>query len=97
MTANSLAPTALLRAAQPLQPAAESSSGSTGAVAAAPQGDMAEYGAPKAALGARLIALRREQRRRGVRVADARLGHRDTRNASTGAPYGLPAESWATT
>ncbi|MFE7708628.1 hypothetical protein ACFU6I_23165 [Streptomyces sp. NPDC057486] len=52
--------------------------GHAATVAAAPQGDMTEYSAPGAALGARLIALRRGQRRRGARVADARLSRRDT-------------------
>ncbi|MFD6418575.1 SDR family NAD(P)-dependent oxidoreductase [Streptomyces sp. NPDC060194] len=90
---NALAPTALFRAALPLLPEGGAVLAVTGVVAASPQPGMADYSASKAALTAWLQAVRREQRRRGVRVVEARLGHLDTgfaERAVAGTPPPMP-------
>ncbi|MEY2959833.1 MAG: hypothetical protein RLZZ01_2401 [Actinomycetota bacterium] len=50
----------------------------TGVVAESPQSGMAAYSASKAALAAGLAAIRREFRRQGVAVVDARPPHTET-------------------
>ena len=50
----------------------------TGVVAETPQAGMAAYSASKAALAGGLAAIRREFRRRGVAVIDARPPHTET-------------------
>ncbi|WP_432065085.1 SDR family NAD(P)-dependent oxidoreductase [Streptomyces sp. C10-9-1] len=93
VTVNLLAPAALLRAALPLLPEGGAVLALTGVVATSPQPGMADYSAAKAALAAWLTAARAEQRRRRVRVVEARLGHLDTGlvdRAVAGTPPPLP-------
>ncbi|MEU1277959.1 SDR family oxidoreductase [Streptomyces sp. NPDC005805] len=93
VTVDLLAPAALLRAALPLLPEDGAVLALTGVVATAPQAGMADYSAAKAGLAAWLTAVRKEQRKRRVRVVEARLGHLDTGlvdRAVTGSPPPLP-------
>ncbi|QMV20549.1 SDR family NAD(P)-dependent oxidoreductase [Streptomyces sp. SCUT-3] len=89
---NALAPIAVLRAALPLLPEGGAVAAVTG-VAERPMPGAADYSASKAALSAWLTAVRREQRRRGVHVLDARLPHMDTGfadRAVAGSPPPMP-------
>lgn len=90
---NTLAPIALLRAALPLLRSGGAIAALTGVVSERPMPGMAVYSASKAALSAWLTAVRIEQRRRGVRVVDARLPHMETGfadRAVAGRPPRLP-------
>lgn len=90
---NALAPIAALRAALPLLPEGGAVAAVTGVVAERPMPGAADYSASKAALSAWLTAVRREQRRRGVHVLDARLPHMDTGfadRAVAGSPPPMP-------
>ncbi|WP_399881858.1 SDR family NAD(P)-dependent oxidoreductase [Streptomyces sp. BBFR51] len=78
MAVNFLAPAAFFRAALSVMPPGSLVAGLTGVVAESPQAGMADYSASKAALGAWLVAARREARTAGINVLDVRPGHLDT-------------------
>ena len=86
---NLLAPMALLGAADAHLGEGGALVAVTGMVAETPTAGLAAYSAAKAALSAYLVALRRERRRRGVNVIEARLPHLETGFAQR-ALHGVP-------
>ncbi|MFD6491921.1 SDR family NAD(P)-dependent oxidoreductase [Streptomyces sp. NPDC060188] len=94
VTADSLAPTAFLRAALSLVRPGGVIAAVTGVVVDRAPAGMADYAAAKAALAAWLQAVRREQRTAGTTVLEIRLPHLETgfaRRAVSGTPPVLPA------
>lgn len=93
MTVNALAPMAVVRGALPVLEAAGAVVVVTGVVVDKPPLETADYAASKTALAAWLGVVRREQRRRGVRVVDVRMPHLDggfADRAVTGSPPRMP-------
>ncbi|MFI1911339.1 SDR family NAD(P)-dependent oxidoreductase [Streptomyces microflavus] len=93
LTVNALAPMAFLRAALPLVPRGGLVAAVTGVVVDLAPAGMADYTASKAALALWLTCVRREQRRKDVRVLDLRLDHVESGfadRAVTGSPPSLP-------
>jgi NAD(P)-dependent dehydrogenase (short-subunit alcohol dehydrogenase family) len=90
---NTLGPMAVLSAAVPLMPDGGMLVAVSAILADAPMAGMAAYSASKAALAAYLSALRRETRRQGIAVLDARPPHMETGladRALAGTPPRLP-------
>lgn len=91
---NALGPMAVLSAAVAAMPGGGALAAVSAVLADAPMPGMAAYSASKAGLSAYLAALRREVRRQGITVLDARPPHMETGladRAISGSPPRLPA------